>query len=103
MLTVTLCTVSLKTHRSSKLYFSGDLFADEDIITVSAAGGSSGGLGSGGQFHLAPGKIDERVHNILEQENLDRGDMEKCWKKDVSEAQEEVERRTESVSEKICK
>ena len=74
------------------------MFAEEDILTVSSVGGASGGSGSGGQFYLAPGKIDERVRSILEQENLDRVDMENSWKKDVSEAQEEVERRTDSVS-----
>ena len=74
------------------------MFVDEDVITVSAVGGGSVGRSGGGQFHLAPGKIDERVRSILEQENLDRVDMEKSWKQDVREVQEEANRRTDSVS-----
>ena len=78
----------------------GELFVDEDIITVSAVGGATGGKGGGGQFHLAPGKIDDRVRSILEQENLDRVDMEKTWKEDVREVQEEATRRTDSLEER---
>ena len=78
---------------------SGELFVDEDVITVSAVGGAPGGKGSGGQFHLAPGKIDERVRSILEEEKLDRVVMEKAWKEDVREVQEEASRRTDSVSQ----
>ena len=78
----------------------GDLFVDEDVITVSAVGGASGGKSGGGSFHLAPGKIDERVRSILEEENLDRVDMEKTWKEDVREIQEEASRRTDSLEER---
>ena len=81
-----------------QIAFPGELFAEENVLTVSAVGGASGSSSSGGQFYLAPGKIDERVRSILEEENLDRVDMENSWKKDVSEAQEEVERRTDNVS-----
>jgi hypothetical protein len=77
---------------------SGELFVDEDVIRVSAVGGAPGGSGGGGQFHLAPGKIDERVRSILEQENLNRDDMESSWKEDVREVQEDANRRTDSVS-----
>ncbi|XP_028399283.1 uncharacterized protein LOC114522739 [Dendronephthya gigantea] len=64
----------------------GDLFPDEDVITVSSIRGASASSGSGGQFHLAPGKID--------------GKMKNCWKNDVSKAQlEKVERRTDSLEE----
>ena len=79
---------------------SGDLFVDEDFITVSAIGGAPGGPSGGGQLHIAPGKIDERVRSILEEEDLNRVDMEKSWKEDVHEVQEEANRRTDSVSDK---
>jgi hypothetical protein len=83
---------------TSMFIASGELFVDEDVITVSAVGGASGGSSGGGQFHLAPGKIDERVHSILKQEKLDRVEMENSWKEDVREVQEEASRRTDSVS-----
>ncbi|XP_028398947.1 uncharacterized protein LOC114522461 isoform X2 [Dendronephthya gigantea] len=91
---------SLKRQDEKKPQPKGDMFANEDVITVSSVGGASGSPGSGGQFHLAPGKIDERVHSILEKEKLDRADMENCWKNDISKAQEEVERRTDSLEER---
>ena len=74
------------------------MFVDEDVITLSAVGGAPPGSGGVGQFHLAPRKIDERVRSILEEENLNRIDMENCWKEDVREIQEEANRRTDSVS-----
>lgn len=79
-------------------YILAELFVDEDVITVSAVGGAPAGSGGAGQFHLAPGKIDERVHSILEKEKLSRADMENCWKEDVRAVQEEANRRTDSVS-----
>ena len=75
---------------------SDDMFVQEDVIVVSAVGGSSGA--GGGQFHLAPGKIDERVHSILEKENLNRDSMERSWKKGIRELQDEAFLRTNNVS-----
>lgn len=83
---------------TSAIVFPAELFVDEDVITVSAVGGAPAESGGAGKFHLVPGKIDERVRSILEEENLSRVDMENCWKEDVREIQEEASRRTDSVS-----
>ena len=73
-----------------------DMFVEEDVLVVSSVGGSSSG--GRGTFHLAPAKIDERVESILEKENLNRDDMEKSWKEDIRELQDESFVRIESVS-----
>lgn len=54
-------------------------------------------MSGGAQFHLAPGKIDERVRSILEEENLNRVAMENSWKEDIREVQDEASRRTDNV------
>ena len=77
----------------------GDMFVEEDVLVVSSVGGSS--RSGGGTFHLAPGKIDDRVESILEKENLNRNDMEKSWKEDIRELQDEAFVRVENVSVRV--
>lgn len=68
------------------------MFVGEDVISVSGTGGTKG------NFVIAPGKIDERIQKILEEEKLDRSDMENAWKEDIREVQEETISKTDEVS-----
>ncbi|XP_046864470.1 uncharacterized protein LOC124458519 isoform X3 [Xenia sp. Carnegie-2017] len=74
--------------------FIDDLFVGEDVISVSGTGGTKG------NFVIAPGKIDERIQKILEEEKLDRSSMENAWKEDIREVQEETIRKTDELEER---
>ena len=70
--------------------FTEDQFVKEEVLVVY-------GKSSSTVFHLAPGKIDERVHSVLENENLNYDKMEKAWKGQINDLENEMSQRTIKV------